>query len=966
MMTNVHCFLVFVAQLFPVMGARGTREAVHHGLYQQAAVPVIHLDPGKATVDDYLRMFPEKFLASNKRIKPIDVRKIEHEDFIDYEIEFIELSQDDSVDEARTEEFIFKQTDESDSFLDNLNSKVSSDKDQNYSLSEDSKEVNLVNYDLTPKTIKSSNPRTRGGDIRRRRRIKLKRDPARTNTRPREINDASNQIDTSQQSKRVENNFSHSFYSKPRTVLRNLIQIPETERKATLLDRRTLQTPPHHRPTNFRSRKRIPHKFGRSFSHDDKPSDQLIRLRNPAIITKLERSNHIERNVIKSKDKSRDNLDDKPSEAEEDLVGHVTSERQNMNTFPILTETTDSAIQGDPNKSTLSYNNIPVTEPETDMNKPGDVLEIKPQSKLITEERLSLLPPSQTMDEAKTSAAETFEGDVDPAEDISTLDEREKSPSLYETIVPLRITTTTSVQTPTTTTMTTERTTTPLMMYPDVFTQQPDIVQTLQPRTNSLPFHLLSVFGSKPRSSRLQISKSRNPSPEISVSWSESVSRDPESDKPEIVSVFSNMQQITTVSSAFKFSIISTSTETSAPLYPTTTPAQIVSVHQLKLHKTEQVLPSQSAAKTSATKSTTISLPAISSTLRTAVISTTKTTTTASTSTTTSSFSTTEVTSDTIDTNQVADTTSHSTFKTLLKTELFDGITTPAGVESIMDDNQMMTTPIPEDLQLSESITSVYLHNSSMQPSFTNNIKTTETPKIDTVNSITLLPFSKLTNQILDSDRKDSRTDIRQQQEAVNVSDENVYTVTPVSVTLIPTTVTEMHYNDDDYDVVTDVTDTNDDQQDIIQTTTLDPMTEMYSGHYHEENPGQYHEVNPGQYHEINPGQYHEVNPGQYHEVNPGQYDETQHQSVKYQNLESTYPGGYEVNEVKVDFDNRDEHKIYNVQAKAGDFIIGEVGKIDVNNGQTVEGVRYTALDGEVDPLKIAEILNRYFGTRTS
>ena len=149
--------------------------------------------------------------ASNKRIKPIDVRKIEHEDFIDYEIEFVELSQDDSVDEARPEEFIFKQTDESDSFLDNLNSKVSSDKDQNYSLSEDSKEVNLVNYDLSRKNIKSINPRTRGGDIRRRRRIKLKRDPARTNSRPREINDASNQIDTSQQSKRVENNFRLGF-----------------------------------------------------------------------------------------------------------------------------------------------------------------------------------------------------------------------------------------------------------------------------------------------------------------------------------------------------------------------------------------------------------------------------------------------------------------------------------------------------------------------------------------------------------------------------------------------------------------------------------------------------------------------------------------------------------------------------------------------------------------------------------
>ena len=81
--------------------------------------------------------------------------------------------------------------------------------------------------------------------------------------------------------------------------------------------------------------------------------------------------------------------------------------------------------------------------------------------------------------------------------------------------------------------------------------------------------------------------------------------------------------------------------------------------------------------------------------------------------------------------------------------------------------------------------------------------------------------------------------------------------------------------------------------------------------------------------------------------MNPGQYigDEGKYQSVKYQNLESTYPGGYEVNEVKVDFDNRDEHKIYNVQAKAGDFIIGEVGKIDVNNGQTVEVNHVSHLD---------------------
>ena len=131
-----------------------------------------------------------------------------------------------------------------------------------------------------------------------------------------------------------------------------------------------------------------------------------------------------------------------------------------------------------------------------------------------------------------------------------------------------------------------------------------------------------------------------------------------------------------------------------------------------------------------------------------------------------------------------------------------------------------------------------------------------------------------------------------------------------------------------------------------------------------------------GQYHEVNPGQYHEVHPGQYHEVNPGQYQEdvfTKPVSSKYpskgqyRNHEDSYSEEYEVNNVKVDFDHQDNHKTYTVEAKAGDFIIGEVrpdinffcvklafdcslsrvtlypilllqvGRIDVNNGQTLE-----------------------------
>ena len=40
---------------------------------------------------------------------------------------------------------------------------------------------------------------------------------------------------------------------------------------------------------------------------------------------------------------------------------------------------------------------------------------------------------------------------------------------------------------------------------------------------------------------------------------------------------------------------------------------------------------------------------------------------------------------------------------------------------------------------------------------------------------------------------------------------------------------------------------------------------------------------------------------------------------------------------MKVDFAHHENHKTYTVEAKAGDFIIGEVGRINVNNGQTLE-----------------------------
>ena len=104
----------------------------------------------------------------------MDVRRIEHEDFIDYEIEFVELNND----EADTEEFIFDIED----FSNNSRDKVQNDNEDS-----ESEEVNLVSF-VDVNTVRSKQ-RARGGDIRRRRRIKLKRDPVRN-----VINDAGNQI----------------------------------------------------------------------------------------------------------------------------------------------------------------------------------------------------------------------------------------------------------------------------------------------------------------------------------------------------------------------------------------------------------------------------------------------------------------------------------------------------------------------------------------------------------------------------------------------------------------------------------------------------------------------------------------------------------------------------------------------------------------------------------------------------
>ena len=64
------------------------------------AVPVIDLpaeetddDIEKVAADAILSMFPQDLLENNKKVRPVDVKIIEHDGYIDYEIEFIELAE---------------------------------------------------------------------------------------------------------------------------------------------------------------------------------------------------------------------------------------------------------------------------------------------------------------------------------------------------------------------------------------------------------------------------------------------------------------------------------------------------------------------------------------------------------------------------------------------------------------------------------------------------------------------------------------------------------------------------------------------------------------------------------------------------------------------------------------------------------------------------------------------------------
>jgi len=955
---------------------------------EKEAVPVIHLstdENGKASVDAYLDMFPQEFL-SNKRVRPTYVRKIEHEDFIDYEIEFLEVS--DEVDED--DKNILSETGLSfnKTIVDMLSTRSSVERNNpsiSSKLSEDPKEMNLVTFVDLLRRARIRHQSKISSDKRRRRRIKLKRDPV-INI-PTDTNDSSNQIETSQDTKLEQNSHSKiKSFPKPRELIRK-IHPQESSRNSGNSGHRRISLP---RYNNLRGRKRIPIKSGRKFSRDDRPSYQLTKARNPLIISK---SGRFGTERATSTSTSSENLytnSKKQEENDESIVTrNVTSTRfvTSASSFPILTSTTqfledatEKSFDEETMESEEHYKNMAATKEQMSQTTgfmvnakstttPKITTTTTPKTTSTTTPKTTSTPtPKATSTSSTPTTASTIQ--------LKRTNYPMKLPTLTTTIKPIDITTRQSL------------TSTTIMMYPEEFKDKEfyEVEQEFEElpiETISRPFSLFSLFSGRPKSSPLKIAppssyrqsqtKSSKANIEIPFKYKEINSfqrkeTSPNNKAEKTLTTTDQLLQTTatfTVTSASRFSIISTSTQTSIPLHETTTTSKPIE-DKLRGESFESFKADAVIEKTTIDDghqwstersvllnrkfSTTISVPTEVPTTETDLPDLSRTT----------------PGPNWVRNNTMTETKNEYTRnKNNMQNEYkYQEVMTSTNMGSITNDNHQVSTPsspnnsaaaLLDDLQLSESITSVYLHNSPTSPTLTNNIETTENPKTESGNSIMLMPYSKLANHM-----QETRKKLTTEQSIT----ENIFTVTPqylssTSPSTTKTTTTVMKEEQSEVNTPT-VGSTTELSETIRPTTQISdvPLETLYSGQYHEINPGQYHEISPGQYYEQSPGQYEELHPGQYNELHPDQ-------PGQYHNFEKSYSRDYEVNDVKVDFDHQDEHKIYNVQAKAGDFIIGEVGRIDINNGQTLEGVRYTALEGEVDPLRISQILERFFGTRT-
>merc|ERR1719153_1138378 len=131
-------------------------------LQTPGAPDLLQSESARKAASSILDIFPQDLLTSRSRIKPLDIRRIEHDHFIDYEVEFVELPEEES------------EANESDNLV--ISHSESEDHDQQGG-GDDLLEESKVNMESFADLLQRARIRHRtkvSTDRRRRRRIKLR------------------------------------------------------------------------------------------------------------------------------------------------------------------------------------------------------------------------------------------------------------------------------------------------------------------------------------------------------------------------------------------------------------------------------------------------------------------------------------------------------------------------------------------------------------------------------------------------------------------------------------------------------------------------------------------------------------------------------------------------------------------------------------------------------------------------
>jgi len=82
-------------------------------LLTPGAPDLLQSESARKAAPSILDIFPQDLLTSRSRIKPLDIRRIEHDHFIDYEVEFVELPEEEESEANESDNLVISHSEES-------------------------------------------------------------------------------------------------------------------------------------------------------------------------------------------------------------------------------------------------------------------------------------------------------------------------------------------------------------------------------------------------------------------------------------------------------------------------------------------------------------------------------------------------------------------------------------------------------------------------------------------------------------------------------------------------------------------------------------------------------------------------------------------------------------------------------------------------------------------------------------